>query len=407
MAQIQQTGTFCKRYNFRRLFCDEKAFSSSLDAILFLLLISVSAVILMPTFAADEQYRSASYTSAQEMDSCLINSIMSSNCDEFEYCLEPRELAGIDMNLSEKSIIEDTEKTIFTKEQHHRMFSDLVAEGLVLGLYEKNNGTKKVLNPMTQMQGIEAEKQIEAHLERTIGQRYNYRFEAHWQPVSGYAVQSDIIIGDEAPVNAVKQKARISLPVTYSLTREEIGAPFTEDSIDAAIGSSDPARDLHEMFNSSIETASSGSSCVITEIVFPYDYIFSTFDTDVVVSGEQLACIVGPDDSTYINPVLQSTFACINYTVSDLYGLDIELNQENQSMDLHLAEKINESLTDYNAKQISYYIMACKGDEINRTVALMCNATDNSTRYELADKQLDGIYRTANPGGADIVLMLW
>ncbi|MEZ5333774.1 MAG: hypothetical protein R2741_00280 [Methanolobus sp.] len=159
-----------------------------MDAILFLVFISVSAVILMPTLAADDQYRSGSYISAQEMDTSLMNSIMSSTVDEFEYILEPSELAGIDVNMSDNSILENAEKTLFTKEQHHRTFSDLVAEGLVLGLYQDDNGTRKVLNPMTQMQSAKTQDQIEAHLERTIGQRYNYRFEAHWQPVSGYTM---------------------------------------------------------------------------------------------------------------------------------------------------------------------------------------------------------------------------
>jgi hypothetical protein len=37
----------------------------------------------------------------------------------------------------------------------------------------------------------------------------------------------------------------------------------------------------------------------------------------------------------------------------------------------------------------------------------MCNASDNSSRIELADMQLSKVYRTANPGGADIIIMIW
>ncbi|MEZ5333775.1 MAG: hypothetical protein R2741_00285 [Methanolobus sp.] len=128
-------------------------------------------------------------------------------------------------------------------------------------------------------------------------------------------MQSGIIIGDEAPANAVKQKARITLPVTYSFSRQETGAAFNESSIDDAVESPNPEKALHSMFNSSIKTASKGSSYIITEVVFPYDYISSTFDTEVSVSGEQLACIIGPDDTAYSNPVVQSAFGCINYTV--------------------------------------------------------------------------------------------
>ena len=117
-----------------RIIEDDRGFSTSIDAILFLVLVSVSAVILFPSLAADEQYRSASYASAQDMDTRLMNTIMSSTLEEFEYTVKPAELAGIDVNLSEDSLLGNAEDTLFTKEQQHRTFSDLVAEGLVLGL---------------------------------------------------------------------------------------------------------------------------------------------------------------------------------------------------------------------------------------------------------------------------------
>jgi hypothetical protein len=406
LRPAKQSALIGKRINSTEIFRDEKAFSSSIDAIIFLVLISISAVILMPTLTADEQYRSASYTSAQDMGTCLMNTIMGSTVDEFEYTLKPTELAGIDVNLLENSILENAEETIFTKEQHHRTFSDLVAESLVLSLYQVDNGTEKPLNPMTQMQSIETENQIEDHLERTIGQRYNYRFEAHWQPVAGYRVQSDIIIGEEAPVNAVKQKARITLPLTFSFTRAEIGEPFSENSIDAAISFPNPDKELHDMFNNSIEIASKGSSVILTEIVFPYDYLSSISGTEVSVNSEQLSCIAGPDDTTYSNPVIQSALGCMNYT-KQLYGLNVEVNPDVQSIGLDLVESMNTSITDTNTEQISSHIRDYRADEINQTISLMCNATGGSTRLDLANTQLDAIYRTANPAGADIVLMIW
>ncbi|WP_340818823.1 hypothetical protein [Methanolobus sp. WCC4] len=386
---------------------DERGFSSSIDAILFLILVSISAVILMPSLVADEQYRSASYTSAQDMDTYLLNTIMSSTVDDFGYTLKPTELAGIDVNLSEHSILEDAEKTIFEKEQQHRTFSDLVAEGLVLSLYKEENGTRKALNPMTKMQGIETEKSIEAHLERTIGQRYDYRFEAHWQPVTGYIVQSEIIAGEEAPVNAVKQKARITLPVTYSIPMDDIYGPFNESTIYSAINSPDPDKELHDMFNKSILIASEGSALIITDIVFPYEYLSSLNGTEFSVDSEQLACLTGPATQNYSNPVIQSVLGCMNYTVNDLYGLSITIDPEEQSINLDLVDTVNTLIIDENTRLISGHIKDRHSDDIDRTIAIICNATDNSTRYELASSELDEIYRTANTGGADIVLMIW
>ncbi|WP_094228003.1 DUF7284 family protein [Methanolobus psychrotolerans] len=386
---------------------DENAFSSSIDAILFLILVSISAIILMPSIAADEQYRSASYISAQDMDARLMNTIMCSTVDEYEYTLKPTELADIDVNLSEHSILENAEKTMFTKEQHHRTFSDLVAESLVMNLFLEENNTIKVLNPMTGMQRIETEKVIEAHLEKTIGNRYNYRFEAHWEPVVGYDIQSEIIIGENAPVNAIRQKARISMPMIYPVTMEDVYLPFNESSIYNAVNSLDPDKELHEMFNNSIDIASGGSAEMVTEIVFPYEYLESLNSTEISVNSEQLACIRGPADMNYSSPVIQSALGCMNYTVNGLYGLDIKLTQEEQSISLDIVDTVKISIMNRNIEVISNHIKDNLNDDVNQTVALMRNATDNSTRYELADEQLGAIYRTANPAGADIVLLLW
>lgn len=386
---------------------DDRGFSTSIDAILFLILVSISAAILFPSIAADEQYRSASYTSAQDIDTKLMSTIMSSTVQDFEYTVKPAELTGIEVNLSEDSIIENAEKTLFAKEQKHRTFSDLVAEGLVLGLVIDQNGTEKHLNPMTKMQNIETGKAIEEHLERTIGQRYNYRFEAHWQPVSGYNIQSDIIIGGNAPENAVKQKVRISLPVTYTTTKNDIYGPVNESSICAALNSSDPDKELHDMFYSSIVIASEGASEIITEIVFPYEYLSSLNGTEISIDSEQLACIAGPDNANYSSPVIKGALGCMNYTVKDLYGLNVEMTPEEQSIGLDIVDMVHDLIKKKNTKQISEHILHVQNDNINRTVAQICNASDGSNRIELANTQLSKIYRNSNSGGADVILMIW
>ena len=260
---------------------------------------------------------------------------------------------------------------------------------------------------MTMMQSIETEKAIEEHLERTIGQRYNYRFEAHWQPVTGHNIHSEIIVGETAPVDAVKQKARISMPVTFTLSRNEIYLPLNETSVYNAVNSPDPDKELHEMFNSSIVTAAGGASEIITEIVFPYEYLSSLNGTEISIDSEQLACIAGPDNANYSSPIITSALGCMNYTVKDLYGLNVELTPEKQSISLDFVDMAYGLIKEKNTNLISEHIFGSQSDDINQTIALMCNASDNDTRLELANSQLLKIYKTANPGGADIIIMIW
>jgi hypothetical protein len=262
---------------------------------------------------------------------------------------------------------------------------------------------------MTEMQRIETEKQIAAHLERTIGQRYDYRFEAHWQPVTGYNIRSDMTIGNTAPYNAIKQKVRISMPVIYPVPMDEIYAPFNETGTYNAVNSPDPETELHYMFEKSIVVASSGCAELITDIVFPYDYLSSLNGTEISVNSGQLACLTGPQTEGYSSPVIESVLGCMNYTVRGLYGLNVTISPEEQSIGLDLVDMVHYMILEKNKELISAHVRDHHGDDINQTIALMCNtnATENSTRNELASARLDAIYRTVNPGGADIVLMIW
>ncbi len=386
---------------------DQKALSSSIDALLFLLFVSVAATILMPSIVADNQYRSSGHISAQHMVTSLTYTVMSTTVDEFGYKLEPIQIEGFDLNLQESPIIGNASRVIFTKDQRHRTLSDLVAEGLVLGLSMQVDDTEKPLNTMTNMHIIEAEKQIQNHLDRTIGQRYNYRLEASWHPVIGYSTQSEIIIGDRAPGNAIKQNARISMPVTYPVTKEDIYSPFNETSIDNAMNSKDPQKELRDIFNISICIASEGCASLITEIMFPYDYLSSMEGDHGSVRREHLVFMYGPEDEDYTNSLMHSLLKSVDYTVSELYGMNTLVSHEDGSIDISSIDSAQYKLFEMNRDLICAHIIEYHSYDIDHTIYMMINTKDNSTRYELAIGCLDAIHSTANSAGAELVLMIW
>ena len=123
---------------------NDVAFSSTLDAIFFLVLVSISAVILMPTLAAEDQYTTAGYISSQEMDDHLLCSLLSSRTEDFGYTFRP--LGAITDEIFDNRP-GDIETVIYGREQKHRCFADMIAESLVLGLEIRDEGT--VPNTMT------------------------------------------------------------------------------------------------------------------------------------------------------------------------------------------------------------------------------------------------------------------
>ncbi|MDI3540352.1 MAG: hypothetical protein PWQ52_1475 [Methanolobus sp.] len=84
---------------------NEKAFSSNMDSLIFLLLISISAVILMPAVMAEYQYRSAGYVSLQDTDTLVLSSMLNSRIDEVGYTYKPGELVGLNISLPQDSML--------------------------------------------------------------------------------------------------------------------------------------------------------------------------------------------------------------------------------------------------------------------------------------------------------------
>ncbi|QLC50414.1 hypothetical protein HWN40_09265 [Methanolobus zinderi] len=386
---------------------DEKAFSSSLDSIFFLILISISAVILMPSLMAEEQYRSAGYVSAQDMDTHLLGTILSTRTDEFEYTLKPTEIAGLNVTFPEGSMLESSEETLYGREQKHRTFADIIAEDLVLGITFENNSNTVYLNPMAKIHPVSTEDSIEEFLDSMIGERYKYRFEARWHLVSGYGIGSEIEIGDAAPVDSFRQRAKVSLPLGYSPSREEFFDSMNNSALLAAASSPDPSKEIHDGYNHSIETASRGAAEAITTIIFPAEYLESLNTTDVSLKGEQLSLISSPDNMDIANPELVIALHSINYTTNEVFGLNKSIPLESESMSLNLVNEINDELVDSNNDMISAYLKENMSDEIDQTVASIINATDNDTKIALHEEQMESVYGRVNQGGADIILYLW
>jgi hypothetical protein len=382
---------------------NETAFSSTLDAIFFLVLISISAVILLPNIAAEDQYQTAGYISTQEMDTHLLNSILSSKLDTFKYTLKPAELAGYNLSIPNSSMMKNIEETLYQREQKHRTFADIIAENLVLSLEIRNNGTNTPLNPMTAKHKIEAEAVMETFLEREIGGRYNYRLEARWYPVNDY-IGSEIIIGDIAPDDAIRQNTKISLPLEPLFSRNHIFDSMNDSTFQNILASGNPEYELHNGFNGSIDIASFYAAQTVTNITFPGQYMRTLTNANTGNNGEQLSLISSPEENAQ-NPEFLLVLKMINYTANGIYGLNTTIPNQNISMDF--VNLIESNIVNHNKINIASYIKKDMSVEINQSIIMILNETDINNKLKIRDKQLDSICRRYDTGGADMVLFLW
>ena len=127
---------------------DSSAYSTVFDALFLLVLISLAGVMLMPSLQAGGQYEAAYYTAGSEMDSHLLETLLSCKLEDFDYEISPFSVLGLD--LPENSVVESRVRTLFGKEQKHRTFADLTAEylALALSLTLSDGGSPVPINPL-------------------------------------------------------------------------------------------------------------------------------------------------------------------------------------------------------------------------------------------------------------------
>jgi len=396
----------CLRANSKNILTDRMAFSSTIDAMFFLMMISIAAVLLMPSIMADNQYDAAGYTAIQEYDTHLLESILSSSADDFEYEIEP--LAVVNISIPSNSITQGPIKTLFGKEQNHRTFSDVVAESMALNLMMDKNGSRIYLNPISKEHPASTTAMMESYLDSKIGGRYNYRFEAHWYPVSGFPLGSDIIVGDMPPNDAIRQNAKLTLPFTFVASKNDIFESVNNSVLTDALGSSsnETMREiLHDGFNDSVDVAARGSAEMIVGLIFPSEHLDSFNKTGSGMQSDGLGIISTPDAVDTLDPDLVIAVYLLNYTANEVAGLNVGIPEG--VILTGLVDEVEKALIDVMQEQIASQLKIDMSDGINSTVTGIIDCSDFGSAQSLRDVQVESIYRRVNSGGVDIELMLW
>ncbi|SES81296.1 hypothetical protein SAMN04488587_1152 [Methanococcoides vulcani] len=384
-----------------KLIEDQRAFSSTADALFFLVLISIATVILMPSIMAERQYDAAAYTATQDFDKHLLSSLLNSNVDDFEYEITPLAITGI--TIPENALINDPINTMFGRQQHHRTFADMIAEDMVLTLAMNGNGTTRYINPIAQEHKEKTSDAIASYLDTRIGGRYDYHLQANWEPVEDYPLKNSISVGITPPYDAIRQSSRITLPLNTRTSRDELFVNINDSMLEELHNSSNTTKfsAYHEAFNNTIEEASTSTAELITDIVFPSDYLRSLIRQDITQSTETVFISNPHDDKE--DPEMLIAEYILNYSMKTIYGsssMPAELNNSIISI-------IEKEIIERNQQNIATHLHNDIDQKINETVSQMVNSTNISTTKELRDVQVDEIYRKVNNGYVDITLSIW
>lgn len=159
-----------------RMIKDTMGFSSSIDVLLFLVLVSVSAVLLAPAMVGNIQLTGLHDTGVAEHNSQVVMSLQNGRVDDFSYAV-----AGTQMDFMmnetlgpgavDSGMYLSCKKLVAGREIEHKIFADLASESVAsqFTIYHADRSVR--LNLLTDEYRNNVDVQMQDYLERQIGDR--------------------------------------------------------------------------------------------------------------------------------------------------------------------------------------------------------------------------------------------
>ncbi|MBU4139788.1 MAG: hypothetical protein KJ729_07625 [Euryarchaeota archaeon] len=257
-------------------YSDTRGFSTTFDVLIFLVLISVAAVILLPTITGNIQVRSVIDSKSQSESSRVLTTILNGRMDEFEYTPAGEQLDALAGSVNDSSIYVAGKKLILGRELRHKAFADIAAEDAAAQWVIYHNGERIQLNILMTNYTSSLDSAMKEYLDRQIGDRYSYNLTVVWRPIVNAPLGSDIRIGEQVPENAFVETAYITMPYKVEFSRERVEM-IVNESFNTTFGN------ISSTF-AYLKTDASNRTQIEAEISQEiFDSINSTIDEAVVI----------------------------------------------------------------------------------------------------------------------------
>ena len=380
---------------------DSKGFSTALDIFLFLILISISAMILLPSITGNTQIKSALESKNQENSGDILLALLNGRIEEYEYIVAGNQLDALAGRFNNSSVFITGKKVIAGKELKHKTFSDIAAENAAAQWVIYYNGTRTHLNFMMTNNSDSSKNIMKNYLDKQIGDRYNYNFTVLWRPFTNVPIGGNLDIGEPVPDNAYVESVYITMPYHIGLSRMQL-----EDIIDNNFNGSKFGNfsfTLEELKNNEnirdeIETSISNA---INETI--NDTIDDSID---LIVDEKLAPVL--DDAR--NKMIED----VNGLVTDSeiqfdHEINDEINDTLDSASVNLAGTMAEKLKFYLKKAAKEEIQESSGVEIRAFTTELADMFVNNaiTIVEAKDRIITEVFSRININRAQATLSLW
>ncbi|MFO8078427.1 MAG: hypothetical protein R6U21_07295 [Thermoplasmatota archaeon] len=224
-----------KKKQRKKFWSNTQALSVMYDAVLFLVLVSLSGVILFPAL----QPQILSDVTIEELNEKKVDDIhhmiLCSTPKQCQYSVAGNLIDEAAVTLGINTTQEDgLYQTIIDRvighELHHSTFAQLIVENLaVQWQFSLFNQSVDQLNMLTSEYSSALTEEIQSFLDEQLSQQYHYQFNAQWYPITGISFGGSLSAGEPPPkTNYFISKKTVSMPFSPALSWDDKTVVFSE-----------------------------------------------------------------------------------------------------------------------------------------------------------------------------------
>jgi hypothetical protein len=315
----------------RSLQKNRQAVSMMYDAVLFIVMVSLSGVVLIPALQSDVIIESSVGKHREETVDETLLMLLTSRMDSFGYTLagsQIEDLTNIDVDYdgSDQDLIQTLVKTFLGREQWHKTYADLCVENLVCQL--NVFGTR--INVFTEDFDESIREEVIKVLREHLSDKYEFNLTLKWHPIMGLDFGGDLEIGPKPPVmDTHVAETYVALPGTFFTEWLKDFEDYITQCIDDVLvwnntddGLKNQIKNLMKnIVENIILNGFMGNDGVLDKCI---DYVFSPIENGIErIFGDSFALIVEPIETVIPYDLTDLLDGLFSDVIKHLTGLDV------------------------------------------------------------------------------------
>jgi competence protein ComGC len=389
-----------KSHRHIKIFNDTRGFSTTLDILLFLVMISIAAVILLPTIIGNTQIKNEIEANNQKLSSEILLTLLNGRVDEFEYEVAGDQMDALAGPLNDSSVYLTAKKMITGKQSNHRTFSDLAAENAASQWVIYHDGKKMQMNFLMTNYSNSLQSNLESYLDRQIGDRYEYNFTVVWRPFVNVPIGGDVSIGEPVPKNTYAESTYITMPYHSDFSRKRVKG-IIERSFNTTFGN---------MSATFAELKKNGTNMTLIEEEITRGIQGSLNETIDEACSEIVVSILEPvldEGKTKMIEQVSNSLPAANDSLTE--ELNDRINEILEKEGAEIKETLSASLTSYLQEIAKQGINEMAEDEIRSFVPSIVDLyVNNAIKIEnVQDRILTEVFSRISISRAQATLSIW